>query len=84
MTQYDIRFFDIEDPTTPPKMIKEMKKTVEDAADKAETFQVTHEPINLKAKLALKQRALAAKAQALAGSEEAGASDAGTIDATRK
>jgi len=78
MTQYDIRFFDIEDPTTPPKMIKEMKKTVEDAADKAETFQVTHEPINLKAKLVLKQRALDTKAQALAGSEAVIAADAGT------
>ena len=70
MTQYDIRVYDIEDPTTTPETIKEIQKSVEDAAEKAESFQVTHDPIDLKEKLAIKQRALAAKAQDQAGNIE--------------
>jgi hypothetical protein len=70
MTHYDIRVYDIEDPKTTPEIIKKMRTTVADAAEKAESFQVTHDPIDLKEKLVIKQRTLAAKAQAQAGNIE--------------
>jgi hypothetical protein len=56
MNQYDIRTVDRDDPNTSPADIKAMGKTISDADDKFETFVITHEPINLKAKLAIKQR----------------------------
>jgi hypothetical protein len=56
MNQHDIRLFDKDDPQTAPGIIKEIKKATTDAGDKYETFVVTHEPINLKAKLAVKKR----------------------------
>ena len=61
MNQHDIRLFDKDDPQTAPGIIKEIKKATTDAGDKYETFVVTHEPINLKAKLAVKKRAPAPK-----------------------
>jgi hypothetical protein len=62
MNQYDVRTFDRDDPNTPPAEIKAMGKTIADADDKYETFVITHEPINLKAKLALKKRSVNATA----------------------
>ena len=56
MKQHDIRLFDKDDPQTAPGIIKEIKKATTDAGDKHETFVVTHEAINLKAKLTLKKR----------------------------
>jgi len=56
MTQHDIRLIDKDDPQTLTAIIKEIKKTTPDAGDKYETFVVTHEAINLKAKLTLKKR----------------------------
>jgi hypothetical protein len=76
MAHYDIRVYDIEDPKTTPEIIKEMQKNVSDAAEKAESFQVAHDPIGLKEKLAIKQRALAAKAQAQAADSEKPGSEA--------
>jgi hypothetical protein len=66
MTQHDIRLIDTEDPQTSTAIIKEIKKSTPDAGDKYETFVVTHEAINLKAKLTLKKRtpALQSSAQA--------------------
>ncbi len=58
MNQYDIRTVDRDDPNTSPADIKAMGKTISDADDKFETFVITHEPINLKAKLAIKQRSV--------------------------
>ena len=58
MNQYDIRTVDQDDPNTSKATIKAMKKTISDAEDTFETFVITHEPINLKAKLAIKQRSL--------------------------
>ena len=58
MNQYDIRTVDRDDPNTSPADIKAMRKTISDADDKFETFVITHEPINLKAKLAIKQRSV--------------------------
>ena len=55
---YDVRTFDRDDPSTPTSEIKAMGKTIADADDKYETFVITHEPINLKAKLTLKKRAV--------------------------
>ncbi len=56
MTQHDIRLIDKDDPQTSTTIIKEIKKSTPDAGDKYETFVVTHEAINLKAKLTLKNR----------------------------
>jgi hypothetical protein len=56
MTQHDIRLIDKDDPQTSSAIIKEIKKSTPDAGDKYETFVVTHEAINLKAKLTLKKR----------------------------
>jgi len=56
MTQHDIRLIDKDDPQTSAAIIKEIKKSTPDAEDKYETFVVTHEAINLKAKLTLKKR----------------------------
>lgn len=56
MTQHDIRLIDKDDPQTSTAIIKEIKKSTPDAEDKYETFVVTHEAINLKAKLTLKKR----------------------------
>ncbi len=56
MTQHDIRLIDTDAPNTSTAIIKEIKKATTDAADKFETFVVTHEPIDLKAKLTLKKR----------------------------
>ena len=56
MTQHDIRLIDKDDPQTSTAIIKEIKKSTPDAGDKYETFVVTHEAINLKAKLTLKNR----------------------------
>lgn len=61
MNQYDVRLIDKDDPLTSTAIIKEIKQTTTDAVDKHETFIVTHEPINLKAKLALKKRLLVQK-----------------------
>lgn len=56
MTQHDIRLIDKDDPQTSTAIIKEIKKSTSDAGDKYETFVVTHDAINLKAKLTLKKR----------------------------
>ena len=85
MNQYDIRTTDSEDPNTPQDIIKAVKKGISDASEKYETFEVTHEPINLKTKLALKKQAAAAKANALAeqaqiATEEHTAENASAID----
>ena len=56
MTQHDIRLIDKDDPQTSTAIIKEIKKSTPNAGDKYETFVVTHEAINLKAKLTLKKR----------------------------
>jgi len=56
MKEHDIRLVDMNDPNTPSQVLKEITKTASDATDKFETFVVTHEPINLKAKLAGKKR----------------------------
>ena len=59
MTQQDIRLIDTDDPQTSKAIIKEIKKSTPDAGDKYETFVVTHEAINLKTKLTLKNRTTA-------------------------
>jgi len=85
MNQYDIRTVDSEDPNTPANVIKAMKSSITDADDKFETFDVTHEPINLKAKLAVKKKAVEAKANAQAeldrkAEEERMADKEGTVE----
>ena len=84
MNQYDIRTNDSEDPNTPQDVLKAMKKAVSDAGDKYETFEVTHEPINLKAKLVQKKQAAAAKLmqaeQELAAEEASTAEQASTSE----
>jgi hypothetical protein len=72
MTQHDIRLIDKDDPQTSTAIIKEIKKATSDAGDKYETFVVTHEAINLKAKLTLKKRtsALPSSAQTDQNNEE--------------
>lgn len=62
MNQHDIRIVDINDPNTASSVLKEITKSTSDSADKFETFTVTHEPINLKAKLAGKKKAAVPKA----------------------
>jgi hypothetical protein len=61
MNQYDMRLYDKENPNTPPDIVKQITKETTDASDKFETFTVTHEPINLKAKLIIKKRTPVAK-----------------------
>jgi hypothetical protein len=61
MDHHDIRLFDTFDPNTPADIIKAMHKEVSDASDRYETFTVTHDPINLKEKLAVKKRMPAPK-----------------------
>jgi len=61
MNQYDLRLYDKNDPSTSPEILKEIKKATSDAGDKYDTFVVTHEPINLKTKLAVKKRTPALK-----------------------
>ncbi len=72
MTQHDIRLIDKDDPQTSTAIIKEIKKSTPDAGDKHETFVVTHEAINLKAKLSLKKKnsALQSSGQADENNEE--------------
>ena len=70
MTQHDIRLIDMDDPQTSTAIIKAIKKSTPDAGEKYETFVVTHEAINLKAKLTLKKRS-----PALQSSDQANAND---------
>jgi len=65
MNKHDTRLVDKDDPKTSATVIREIKKTTSDATDKHETFVVTHEPINLKEKLALKKKAAAPQPQDL-------------------
>jgi hypothetical protein len=62
MKQHDIRFIDLDNPNTPSNLVAEIKKSMYDAGDKYESYTVNHEPINLKAKLALKIRVPASAA----------------------
>lgn len=61
MNQHDLRLYDIDDPKTTSDILKEIKKATTDASDKFETFIITHDPINLKAKLTIKKRVPAPK-----------------------
>jgi hypothetical protein len=62
MIQCDIRLFDRDNPNTAPEILKEIKKSITDASDKFETFLVTHEPIKLKSKLAVRKKTTPSKA----------------------
>jgi len=70
MDQYDIRLIDKDDPRTAAGILKEIKKATTDATDMYETFIVTHEPINLKAKLALRKRMVVSQHQPLTNEDE--------------
>jgi hypothetical protein len=70
MDHHDIRLFDKHDPKTPPDIVKAMSKEVADASDKYETFTITHDPIKLKEKLAVKKRIPAPKAYVHVEEEE--------------
>ncbi len=70
MSQYDMRLHDKDNPNTPPDIVKQITRETIDASEKFETFTVTHEPINLKAKLIIKKRTPVSKLHAHVEDEE--------------